>query len=792
MKKRQLYDKKTGKNFVPISHTKAVLTPTGETAEARNTRQQQAVQGTGVSASANRYPFMSLGDVNSIADVNRLLDMAYTSTDTKYQGRLRLRRSGQVAWVDQVLMNSLLGNWVQVLYGCYAPSSTGNSVVVDGKYHILWRQRTGTTSMPWRDLTSQMTLKTINGQSIAGSGNIQISEEGQITIDQELDGDSENAIANKVVAPVVVDLQSQIDDKASKKNGITLIDVWSETIDETSEEKPEGALWWDGGSLYKKVNGEWVDVTDEEEYEDVFFLNQTDTTLHFYTGGGEMIKLFYYDFDELEKRTATHFYHVSGRLQHSYTIESGTYTGSDGRILVDTSVPRVVLAVEVNYRNKYYTSWKKPDDGFYLLPGDYHFGENDFYVWDSSEIYSGLSNTIIFGHFHNGVWIQSRTNDISGNIPNEMHELAYTHLDMDENGHFPDGDETHKYALDYGTTDLNILYTWDTANNEWVEVDLLDYHGQGYFCPYMFKYKNKIGVLWSDEMEWVFDFTPDSNLDETSKNAVENRIVAARINEHSERLDDIEAALPSVRGCKVLPIDGVMPAGYSYLIEDVGYAGEGGELLLDVTNQRVVLALTEDGGEEIATIYFAVWNDAGGRLPNDVYDLTDSTNILFAWEGEGALHFGKLSGETLVEIAAGSTPTIAIDTALNRTSANPVQNAVITSTINNLITMLNNQNERITRMENSATKVVWTIQVWGEDETVYENWAVDDLWWDSAEAELKRCVEAYVPNEPRFVEIEPSTGMLYYLSPEDKWCVWNGEGFDELQREELVISSSTL
>lgn len=330
-----------------------------------------------------------------------------------------------------------------------------------------------------------------------------------------------------------------------------------------------------------------------------------------------------------------------------------------------------------------------------------------------------------------------------------------------------------------------MLYKWQS--NQWVQVVREDDD-----IPFLIKCKNKLWKVYSDEKEVIFDFTPDSSLDTTSENAVQNKVVAQELAAHDDRLNTIEEILPTIRGAKVLPIDGVMPAGYTYIVEQTGYAGDDGNLLLDVTNGRVVLAVEVDDGEEVETLYYVDWNENGGRLPDDSYDLNDPTNILFTWVEDEALHFGVLSSGSVVEVGTGSAPAVVVDSALSRTSANPVQNAVVTGAINTLTTSLNSQNERVTRMENTATKVVWTIQVWGEDETVYENWAVDDLWWDTAEAELKRCVEAYVPNEPRFVTIEPSFGTLYYISDADKWCVWNGVGFDELLRDTLVISSSTL
>lgn len=783
MKKRQLYDKKTGKNFVPISHTKAVLTPTGETAEARNTRQQQAVQGTGVSASANRYPFMSLGDVTSIADVNRLLDTAYTSTDTKYQGRLRLRRSGQVAWVDQVLMNSLLGNWVQVLYGCYAPSSTGNSVVVDGKYHILWRQRTGTTSMPWRDLTSQMTLKTINGQSIAGSGNIQISDAEQITIDQELDADSENAIANKVVTESIEAIQTDLSSITHRGAGIIEIDYWQE---ETPESENWSKYWYKPSEgIFEKQDGTWIDVSGDLDGRIFHFQINTDSRKDdsfYWWDSADMNKIYGEELEFLNRRVK---HYVVDGLVSNYTSEQGTYTsgGTNKAFVLDKSVPRVVL--QVWYAGsviKYFTKWNFSEDGKVYTNSDYTFTKNDVYIWVQPEGY------IAFGYYDESSWRTSIDNsDFSGNIA-EMYDVAYDENDLDDNNEFPAGDDTHQYAID-----LETLYKWKPGTYEWEwpgtweEVTREDSD-----IPFLIKCKNKIWKVWSDEKTVVFDFSPDNALDETSKNAVQNKVVAARINEHSARLNTIETALPSVRGCKVLPIDGVMPAGTVVLLEDGTYEEEGGDLILVPSSSRVVLAVNVDDGEEIATLYYGQWDDAGGRLPYDVYNLTDPTNIIFAWEGEGALHFGKLSGETLVEIAAGSTPTINIDTALNRTSANPVQNAAVYNAVNTLTTSLNSLNTRLTNLENSTTKFVQTIRVYGDDYQVYEQWDKGDLWYDDAEGELYICTSSIDDGGDTFELIEPKYDVLYYLSQTNKWCVWTGGGFDELQREELVISSSTL
>jgi hypothetical protein len=52
-------------------------------------------------------------------------------------------------------------------------------------------------------------LKTINGQSLLGNGDITISSSGSITIDAQLDINSDNPIANKAVATALSELQKK-------------------------------------------------------------------------------------------------------------------------------------------------------------------------------------------------------------------------------------------------------------------------------------------------------------------------------------------------------------------------------------------------------------------------------------------------------------------------------------------------------------------------------------------------------------------------------------------------------
>lgn len=63
------------------------------------------------------------------------------------------------------------------------------------------------------ELSSFPSLKTINGQSVIGTGDITIDTEGQtISIDTDLDASSQNAVANSTVSNAIADLQQAIED----------------------------------------------------------------------------------------------------------------------------------------------------------------------------------------------------------------------------------------------------------------------------------------------------------------------------------------------------------------------------------------------------------------------------------------------------------------------------------------------------------------------------------------------------------------------------------------------------
>lgn len=114
--------------------------------------------------------------------------------------------------------------------GTYALAPSGNVVYYKGnrwlgeqyQEDLLYIDCVGERALRWNgtklvELGAQPRLKTINGQSLIGEGDIIIDQEGQvIAIDSELDPSSHNAIANKAVAQALEayyqDLIAQVKD----------------------------------------------------------------------------------------------------------------------------------------------------------------------------------------------------------------------------------------------------------------------------------------------------------------------------------------------------------------------------------------------------------------------------------------------------------------------------------------------------------------------------------------------------------------------------------------------------
>lgn len=405
IEKRQLWDKETGKDFFPVSHTDAVLTPQGESSEVRNTRQQQAVKGGGALASASDYPFMSLGEVKTTYQLNAKLNEVYAVTNPKYQGRLKLVRDGQVLWLDQIAVDWSQGYWMQVAYGAWAPSQDGQALVhTDGGFHICWRMRNDSVQKPWVEISSQIQLKTINHQSLIGDGDITIDTEGQtISIDTELDPSSHNAIANSAVATALngqyQDLMGQIADHLPNVKKVVYVsnDLESDPLPDTAN---EGDIAIGDGKVFVWDDG-WV--RDDETSNESFFFTYDGELWKFADGDSENLAKLGKEADTLlnpnsnnaiansvvaqqlasliEMHNLTQatvdllfdwrmlngatLLPIDGSISQPYIIQGAKYNGRGGKVLIDPESGKAILKVG-NTSPVYYDKWSDdPTTGRY-------------------------------------------------------------------------------------------------------------------------------------------------------------------------------------------------------------------------------------------------------------------------------------------------------------------------------------------------------------------------------------------------------------------------------------------
>ena len=177
------------------------------------------IRGIGPQSSAYLYPFIDLGNVKTQCDVNALLDAAYVSNDIKYNGRLRLKRNGALIEVSQHVVKSVQGepfHWAQAVLGMLVPSEDGSELDAGNELNLCvrWTDYQG-RSTGWKKYgggEGEVTLKTINGQSLKGEGNIEITAEGSIPVDDVVSETSANAVSSRAVARAISELATSIPD----------------------------------------------------------------------------------------------------------------------------------------------------------------------------------------------------------------------------------------------------------------------------------------------------------------------------------------------------------------------------------------------------------------------------------------------------------------------------------------------------------------------------------------------------------------------------------------------------
>lgn len=185
----------------------------------------------------------------------------------------------------------------------------------------------------------------------------------------------------------------------------------------------------------------------------------------------------------------------------------------------------------------------------------------------------------------------------------------------------PEGDDYHKYALD----DSNILYIWNSSTEEW---DVVKRESEAHDIVI---YQGKIGYLYPDELEW-------------------------------------QATIAIPKDYRPMLIDSLLPNGTIYLIEMPTYTGTSGIVVVDAQRNKALLKVTN--GSTVK--YYNKWLASDSHASSDFYQ---PSNTLYIFISNGSLHMGIVKNSNFIELAANGN--ITIDNGLSPNSSNPVKNSAI-------------------------------------------------------------------------------------------------------------------
>lgn len=222
---------KSGGIYHPLTNSDQVIVPGGDRLTGYLFDTINAIKGKGAKSAANTWPMLHLGDYSSMSALNVDLNGVYQTTNPKYQGHLRMNVNSQTLFVEQIAIDYENGFWAQMAIGLVAPSSDGSQLIKSNKPGIYFRSRRpdgqdNIINEPWQSL-GDISLKTINGQEITGTGNITIGGDGSsLSIDSSLDPTSNNAISNKAVALAIMALNHPTNE-TSDGGGVVILKGWT-------------------------------------------------------------------------------------------------------------------------------------------------------------------------------------------------------------------------------------------------------------------------------------------------------------------------------------------------------------------------------------------------------------------------------------------------------------------------------------------------------------------------------------------------------------------------------------
>lgn len=280
------------------------------------------------------------------------------------------------------------------------------------------------------------------------------------------------------------------------------------------------------------------------------------------------------------------------------------------------------------------------------------------------------------------------------------------------------------------------------------------------------------------------NITIDNSLSQNSSNPVKNSAIYNKFDEVSQEYNALSSVVNNLGSTRLMPIAGLVTEPYD--LKQQGYAGEDGEIFIDEANERIVLLVEKS----IRSYWgYTVWNNAGGRYSNLDYDLHNQ----FFWyvDENSSLHIGRYLNHQFVEVIGNDQ--VVVDSTLNSQSSNPVKNSTLVhafeekqdvlipgeniKTINGN-SLIGSGNLEITG-SSSVPKYATIIHYYGDDpQNKSGRWREGEVFFSTDDSALYECERDYdLPSK----EIPLTEGFYYVLEPTPKFLYHNTEvgGTDE-------------
>ena len=280
------------------------------------------------------------------------------------------------------------------------------------------------------------------------------------------------------------------------------------------------------------------------------------------------------------------------------------------------------------------------------------------------------------------------------------------------------------------------------------------------------------------------NITIDNSLSSNSNNPVRNSAIYNKFDEISQEYNALSSVVNNLGSTRLMPIAGLVTEPYD--LKQQGYAEEDGEIFIDEANERIVLLVEKS----IRSYWgYTVWNNAGGRYSNLDYDLHNQ----FFWyvDDNSNLHIGRYLNHQFVEVIGNDQ--VVVDSTLNSQSSNPVKNSTLVHALDekqdvlipgeniktiNGESLIGSGNLEISG-SSSVPKYATIIHYYGDNpQNKSDRWHAGEVFFDTENDTLYECSQDYdLPD----TEIPLTEGFYYVIEPTPKFLYHNSElsGTDE-------------